>query len=227
MIVGIHQPNYLPWLGYFHKMQSCDVFVLLDDVLCSNKAERRNAVKGSNGIVSLSLPIKNKKSLIKDIELNNELNWKHRHMSSLQGCYVKSDYWEEISPWLYDIYQHTGSKLIDLNLETIELIRHYLGINTPMIRSSELSGINGDKNQKIINICKSLGADVYLSGMGAKTYMDQTVYQNNDIKVVYQMFEHPIYPQRWGKFIPNLSAIDLLLNSGPDARHYLTKQVVE
>lgn len=226
MIVGIHQPNYLPWIGYFHKMVSCDVFVILDDVLCSNKAERRNIIKGSNGIVSLSLPIINKKSLIKDIEINNELNWKHRHMSSLKGCYVKSDYWDEIIPSLFSIYQQSNSKLIDLNLDVIELLRHQLGIKTPMLRSSELSGINGNKDQKIISICKTLGADVYLSGIGAKAYMDLEAYKTNNIKVVYQEFEHPVYPQRWGEFIPNLSAIDLLLNCGPSAKNYLTKQLI-
>ncbi|MBS4172198.1 WbqC family protein [Bacillus sp. FJAT-49736] len=226
MIVGIHQPNYLPWIGYFHKMLSCDVFVLLDDVLCSNKAERRNVIKGSNGIVSLSVPVINKKALIKDIQIKNELNWKHRHFNSLQGCYAKTEYWEQISPSLLKIYQHSGSKLIDINLEIIHFIRDYLGMKTPIVRSSELSGIKGKKNTKLINICKSLGADMYLSGNGAKSYIDENDFQNNNITIVYQEFEHPVYPQRWGKFIPNLSIIDLLLNCGPNSKNYLSKQII-
>lgn len=226
MIVGIHQPNYIPWFGFFHKMLSSDIFVILDDVLCSNKEERRNVIKGSNGMISLAIPILNKKAQIKDIEMNNQLDWKHRHIYTLQGCYQKADYWESLSPSFIDIYQHSGSKLADFNLALIELIREHLDIKTPMIRSSEMSGVYGEKNTKIISICKSLGAEIYLSGSGAKSYMNEEAFEDNHIKVVYQHFNHPVYPQRWGTFIHNLSIVDLLFNCGPNAKQYLEKQII-
>lgn len=226
MIVGIHQPNYIPWIGFFHKMLSCDVFVLLDDVLCSNKAERRNVIKGSNGEISLAIPILNKKAIIKDIELNNQVNWKQKHLCSMQGCYAKSDYWELISPELLNMYKHAGPKLVDFNLELIEFIRNYLDIKTPMVRSSELSGVHGKKNTKLVSVCNALGADTYLSGEGAKSYIDAESFQNSHINIVYQKFNHPVYPQRWGKFIKNLSILDLLFNCGPNAKQYLTRQII-
>lgn len=226
MIVGIHQPNYLPWIGYFHKMLSCDVFVILDDVLCSQKNERRSFIKGANGVIPLSLPLKNKKAIIKDIQLSNKGNWEHRHFYSLQGSYVKTDYWEKISPSFYEIYKNACPKLIDFNMELIHLIRHYLDIQTPIIRSSEISGIAGEKNTKLISLCKALGADIYLSGEGAKLYMDSDAFQNSNIQVVYQNFDHPVYPQRWGTFIPNLSIIDLLFNCGSNAKQYISKQII-
>jgi len=226
MIVGIHQPNYIPWYGFFHKMLSSDVFVILDDVLCSNKEERRNVIKGSNGMISLAIPIINKKAKINEIVMNNQLNWKHRHIFTLQGCYQKTKYWEDLSPSFIDIYQHSGTKLVDLNLAFIEFIREYLDIRTPIIRSSEMSGVYGEKNTKLISICKSLGAHIYLSGLGAKSYMNEEDFRENNIKVVYQHFNHPVYPQRWGSFINNLSIVDLLFNCGPNAKEYVERQII-
>lgn len=226
MIVGIHQPNYIPWISFFHKMLSCDLFVILDDVLCSNKEERRNVIKGSNGTISLAIPLLNKRAQIKDIEMSNRVNWKHRHIYTLQGCYQKAEYWKNISPSFIDIYLHSGSKLADFNLALIELIREFLDIKTPMVRSSELSGVYGEKNTRIISICKSLGADTYFSGLGAKTYMNENAFYDNNIKVVYQHFNHPVYQQRWGSFLHNLSIVDLLFNCGPYAKKYLEKQII-
>ena len=226
MIVGIHQPNYLPWISFFHKMLSCDLFVILDDVLCSNKEERRNVIKGSNGTISLAIPLLNKRAQIKNIEMNNGLNWKHRHIYTLQGCYRKAEYWENIHPLFIDIYLNSGSKLADFNIALIELIKEFLDIKIPMVSSSELSGIYGEKNTRIINICKSLGADIYISGLGAKSYMNENAFYDNNIKVIYQNFHHPVYPQRWGTFIHNLSIVDLLFNCGPNAKRYIEKQII-
>ncbi len=226
MIVAIHQPNYLPWIGFYHKMLSSDIFVILDDVVCSNKAERRNLIKGSTGIINLSVPLLNKKALIKDVEVNNQINWKQQHFVSLQSCYARTDYWKTYSPLFYEIYQKVDPKLVDLNLMFTHLFRNYLDIQTPILNSSELSGISGAKNTKIINICKALGAEVFLSGTGAKSYIDEEAFRKNNLKVVYQKFEHPIYPQVWGEFKPNLSVVDLLFNCGPNAKQYITKQII-
>lgn len=226
MIVAIHQPNYLPWIGFFHKMISSDIFVILDDVVCSNKAERRNVVKGSTGIINLSIPLLNKKGLIKDVKVNNQINWKQQHFATLQTCYAKTDYWKTNSPLFYEIYQKAGPNLVDLNLMFIHLFRNLLDIQTPIIKSSEISGISGAKNTKIISICKALGGEVFLSGTGAKSYLDEEAFRKNNLKVVYQKFEHPVYPQVWGDFNPNLSVVDLLCNCGPNAKQYITKQII-
>ena len=135
-------------------------------------------------------------------------------------------FWNELSPHFFEIYNQSTSKLVDLNLALIHFIRDYLDVKTPIIRSSELSGVEGYKDEKIISICKSLGAETYLSGIGVKSYTIDEVYQYNHIKVVFQQFDHPIYPQRWGKFVPNLSIVDLLFNCGPNAKKYITKQII-
>ena len=227
MIISGHQPNYLPWLGYFHKMLSCDLFVILDDVPHSKGAiTNKNVIKSSEGPRLLSVPLARKKALIKDVILINESNWHKKHWSSLQTCYARASYWKDYKKLFLPIYEEPGEKLANLNLRLINVIRELLDIRTPMVRSSEIPGLTGKKGTRIINICKYFGADVCLSGVGARTYNDDEEFAKNNLRLVYQEFEHPVYPQLWGDFIPNLSAIDLLFNCGPNSKNYLSKQVI-
>ncbi len=227
MIVSGHQPNYLPWLGYFHKMKSCDLFVILDDVLHSNRGiTSRNKIKGPEGSRLLSVPLVRKEVPIKDVEVINESRWYRKHWYSLQGCYARAAYWKEYKERFFVIYNDPGDNLAELNLRLIEVVREILDISTPMIRSSDIPGITGKKGTKIINICKYLGADTYLSGNGARVYNDEGEFKRNGLRLVYQDFEHPVYPQQWGKFLPNLSAVDMIFNCGRESKNYLTKQVI-
>jgi hypothetical protein len=95
-----------------------------------------------------------------------------------------------------------------------------------MERSSDISGITGKKGTKIINICKYFGADIVLSGIGARTYNDEQEFEKNNLRLVYQEFQHPVYHQLWGDFLPNMSAVDLLFNCGPKSKQYLSRQVI-
>ncbi|WP_371367719.1 hypothetical protein SRRS_15550 [Sporomusa rhizae] len=227
MIISGHQPNYLPWLGYFHKMMSCDLFVILDDVLLARReVTKKNKIKGPEGERLLSVQVSRKKSLIKDAALQNDFPWYLNHWGSLQTCYARSPYWEKYKNLFLPIYENPGELLADLNLRLIHVIREILEIKTPMIRSSEIPGIEGNKGDRIISLCKQCKADIYLSGNGARTYNDEAAFARNNIRLVYQEFEHPVYPQLWGDFMPNLSAVDLIFNCGPDSKDYLTKQVI-
>ena len=227
MIISGHQPNYLPWLGYFHKMMSCDLFVILDDVLLSRReVTKKNKIKGPEGERLLSVQIRRKKNLIKDAPLQNDFPWHVNHWGSLQTCYARSPFWQQYKNLFSPIYENPGELLADLNLRLIQVIREILEINTPMIRSSEIPGIEGNKGERIISLCKQCEADIYLSGNGARAYNDEAAFAKNNIRLVYQEFEHPVYSQVWGDFIPNLSAVDLIFNCGPNSKDYLTKQVI-
>lgn len=227
MIISGHQPNYLPWLGYFHKMMSCDLFVILDDVLLSRReVTKRNKIKGPEGDRLLSVPLKRKKSLIKDAIINNDGAWKLNHWGSLETCYARSPYWKKYRELFYPIYKNPGENLAAFNLRLIEVIRSILGIKTPMVLSSEKPEITGSKGDLIISLCKYFKADIYLSGNGARAYNDEKAFERNGIKLVYQDFKHPEYPQLWGDFLPNLSAVDLIFNCGPKSKDFLTKQVI-
>ncbi|TWH46542.1 WbqC family protein [Sporomusa sp. KB1] len=227
MIISGHQPNYLPWLGYFHKMMSCDLFVILDDVLISRReVTKKNKIKGPEGERLLSVQISRKKGLIKDTVIQNDFPWYSNHWGSLETCYARSPYWQKYKNLFSPIYKNPGELLIDLNLRLIQVIREILEINTPMIRSSEIPGIEGTKGERILSLCKQCKADIYLSGNGARTYNDEAAFARNNIRLVYQEFEHPVYSQVWGDFISNLSAVDLIFNCGPNSKDYLTKQVI-
>lgn len=227
MIVAIHQPNYLPWLGYFHKMMSCDMFVVLDDVLHSRRAvTNKNKIKGTEGARLLSVPLSQKEVLIKDVTIMNESQWRQKHWSSLQGCYARASFWKELKALFLPVYTNPVESLAELNLQLIQVIRELLEIKTPMERSSDISGITGKKGTKIINICKYFEADIFLSGIGARTYNDEQEFEKNNLRLVYQDFQHPVYPQLWGDFLPNLAAVDLLFNCGPESKRYLSRQVI-
>ncbi|MEW6065190.1 hypothetical protein P378_10915 [Desulforamulus profundi] len=229
MIISGHQPNYLPWLGYFHKMISCDLFVILDDVVHSrSEITNKNKIKGPEGARLLSVPRNrsDKHCLIKDVTIAKDSMWHKNHWGSLHTCYVRSPYWKKYEELFLSIYSNPGEKLAQLNLRLIHVMREVLEIKTPLVLSSEISGITGSKGTRIINICKYFNADIYLSGTGARAYNDEMDFERNNIRLVYQEFEHPVYPQLWGNFIPGLSAVDLIFNCGPQSKDYLTKQVV-
>ncbi|MDR4947833.1 WbqC family protein [Neobacillus cucumis] len=227
MIISIHQPNYIPWSGYFHKMLSSDLFVILDDVDLSRRAiTNKNKIKSPDGPRLLSVPLANKSGKIKDVTTFDDDNWPQKHWGSIQRSYARAPFWKQYQHLFWPIYENPNKKLADLNLQLIEIIRTVLEIKTPIIRSSEIEVITGHKGEKIINICKALNATVYLSGTGAKTYNDEKEFEKNQIRLVYQEFEPPVYPQLWGEFIPNLSVIDLLFNCGPKSKEFIPKQVI-
>ncbi|PFN79487.1 hypothetical protein COJ85_30775 [Bacillus sp. AFS076308] len=227
MIIAIHQPNYLPWCGYFHKMLSCDLFVILDDVPFSKTAiTHRNKIKSPDGPRLLTIPLAHKNGLINEVTISSDSKWAQNHWTTIQRNYARAPFWKEFKDLFLPIYENPDEKLALFNLRIIEVMRTILEINTPIILSSEIPDSTGHKGEKIINLCKSLHATIYLSGTGAKVYNDEKEFERNQISLVYQKFDHPQYTQLWGDFSPNLSAIDLLFNCGPKSKELIQKQVI-
>jgi len=221
-IIAIHQPNYLPWIGYFHKMLRSDVFVYADDVLLSSTSvTHRNKIKCANGPLLLSVPLAQKKVLIKDVPISNREQWAQKHFQSIQHCYARTRYWPLYKEQFSEIYGQQWDKLIDLNLALINLIRRILEIDTPTVLSSQLPNLQGRKSERIIDICCKLKSKVYLSGQGARAYNDDQAFKDHNIQLRYQQFNHPVYPQKWGAFVEKLSIVDLIFNCGPNSRKIL------
>lgn len=220
--IAIHQPNYLPWIGYFHKMLRCDTFVYADDVLLSSTSvTHRNKIKCSNGPLLLTVPLSKKKVLIRDVVIHNKEEWAQRHFQSIQHCYSRTRYWPIYKERFWAIYSQEWDKLMDLNLVLIDLIRDILQIKTPTVLSSQLPNLQGKKSKRIIDICCKLNSNIYLSGEGARVYNDEQDFIDHNIRLEYQKFNHPIYPQKWGAFIDRISIIDLIFNCGPASRKIL------
>lgn len=212
MIMAGHQPNYLPWLGFFDKMNKCDVFVIEDAVqFIYHEFQNRNRVKTNNGVRWLTVPVKEgrKRKKFSEILISNEKNWSRGHWLTLKMNYGNSPYWDEFCNFFEETYNKKWEKLIDLNLHLIKGIMDFLDIEKELILASSLN-VSGEKCDLIIAQCKILGAETYLSGTGALTYMDIDKFKGEGIDVVFQEFEHPTYPQLWGEFIENLSIVDYL-----------------
>ena len=220
--VSIHQPVYLPWLGFFKKIMVSDVFVFLDDVQYEkNGVQNRNKIRTNEGDIWLTVPVNVKSTtLLKDVKIDYSTNWQKKHSKSIYLNYSKTkffdNYWNEFD----EFYQKKFDRLMELNLEIIEFLMKKFNIKTEIVLSSEL-GISEKGSERILKICKSLDADSYLSGIGGKEYLKLDSFKNNNINVNFQNFQHPIYNQVYHPFYPNMSAIDLLYNEGDNSERIL------
>lgn len=217
MIASIHQPSYLPWLGYFHKIAQSGVHVFLDDAEYSkNNLFNRNKIKTRDGEIWLTVPVKykgNSAAAICETKIDNTQNWRKKHLETIRQNYCKAPFWEKYAMIFEKIYAKEWEILSDLNIEMGKILADLFGIKVEFIKSSDLK-IEGVKNERLVNICKAVGANVYISGAGAKAYMDDGLFLQNDIKVFYQDFQYSVCAQCYGEFVPNLSAIDFLFNCG-------------
>lgn len=212
MILAGHQPNYLPWIGFFHKMKCSDIFVILDDVqYIKNSFINRTRILGVNGLINLTVPVNfHSRQKITEVAISEKFSPKN-HLESIRHAYGKTPNYPLFKANLHSIYNNNFSKLFELNMELIFLIRNILGISSKIVYKSD-KRILGRKSEMLINLCKEYGADTYLSGQGAKKYIDEELFTKNKIKVIFHDFYHPEYPQRGKEFVAGLSIIDFICN---------------
>jgi hypothetical protein len=216
MIVAVHQPQFLPWLGYFDKIDRADVFVLLDNVqFKKNEWQNRNKIKTAQGWQWLTVPVLYKyPQLINEVTINNRVNWQHKHKQALASNYTKAPYFEMVTNMLGDIFSSSWEYISQLNIETVKRIARALGIETQIYIASELGEFPQDPDRRLVAITKHFGAGTYLAGMGGKGYMNLDTYEKSGVEVIFQDFKHPVYRQLFGDFEPFMSSIDLLFNHG-------------
>lgn len=218
MILGIHQLHYLPWLRYFDKIARSDIFVFLDNIQYSkNEFQNRNKIKTSSGWMYLTVPVFEKyQQNLDEVLINNNIRWKEKHLNALITNYNKSPYFKNYRFFFEEVYNKNWDKLNDINYEIILFLLKSLKIKTKIVRSSQLK-IEGQKTERLVNICKMFNADTYLSGAFAgKAYLDEEKFRKERIKVIYQDWKAPVYSQLFPEagFIPDLSIVDLLFNEG-------------
>jgi hypothetical protein len=218
LIAAGHQPNYLPWIGFFDKLRDCDVFIIEDSVQYEQQGFiNRNKVKVVNKTKWLTVPITHagKPQLINEVEIaaESEPKWAQRHWLTLKHCYYNTPFWGKYCDFFEQTYSQNWKLLIDLNMHLIRGIMGFLEINTPLVLASSL-GVSGEKSELVLAQCKALGATVQLSGIGAREYINVKKFEEEGIKVVFQDFHHPVYQQLHGEFVPNLSVVDYLFCTG-------------
>ena len=226
--VAIHQPNYLPWIGFFDKLDQVDKFVLLDKANHSKSGFiNRNTIKTPQGSFTLTVPLKNKEAPINELLIADNSNWQASHWKTIEAFYKKCPFWNDYRDGFEQIYQQKWQKLVSLNIALIEHINALLSITTELLLESDFQIDFGSGNTRNVNITSHLHGDVYISGTGARVYNDSNEFHAHNIALVYQDFIHPVYPQRWGEFQPNLSIIDMLFNCGPETIDIIRKHRFE
>jgi len=226
MVIAVHQPQYIPWLGYFHKIAQCDTFVILDNVQYKTREfQNRNRIRTDKGWMWLSVPVVTKDGCrirMADVEIDNIMPWQRKHLGSIKTSYATAPYFKEYYGFFEDTFRRQWLKLSDLNVHITRFVMDKLSITTPIVFESELNVIT-PKTQRIIDICKKMNADIYLSGVGAKEYLEESLFPEQRITLYYQHFDHPEYKQCFEPFMPYMSIIDLLFNCGPQSRDLLLK----
>ena len=216
MVVAAHQPQYLPWLGYFHKIDRADIFVLLDNVqFKKNEWQNRNRIKTAQGWQWLTVPVLYEyPQLINEVMINNKVNWQHKQRQAILSNYRRAPYYDRLEGFLEDILCSSWQLISQLNVAVVKRLTAILGIDTPLYVASELGGFPQDPDERLIAITKHFRADTYLAGAGGRGYMDLDKYSQSGTEVIFQDFKHPVYSQLFGEFEPFMSVIDLIFNHG-------------
>jgi hypothetical protein len=222
MIVFVHQPEYLPWLGFFDKLARCNTFVIYDDAQFQHGGfHNRNKIRTPQGWQWLTVPITHgHPQIIKDVKIARQ-EWKTKQLNLISQNYHKAPYYQQYFPLFRDAINSNHELLIGLNLHLIKAIADALDIKVNMVRSSEFPYSGHEKNEKLVSICKHIGADTYLSGSGGKNYVNEVLFRDAKIVVQWHSYTHPSYVQTFEGFEPNMSILDLLFNVGPHAREVL------
>lgn len=218
MIVSIHQPQYFPWLPYLLKIAESELFIILDSVdFQKNGLQNRNQIKTSQGASWLTVPVKQQLGQkIFDVEINNSVDWRKKHWSSILQNYSKSSHFQDHADELKSLYCREWTRLLDLNIKILEMMLSWMKVSTRLMRSSQLN-VEGRGSELVLNLCLKVGARRYISGTGGKNYLDEESFHAAGIELIYKSPLLPDrYPQQHHKagFLRDLSALDILLNCG-------------
>jgi len=222
-IAAIMQPTYLPWIGYFDLIDSADRFVFLDDAQVLKRSWGvRNRILTQNGETFLTVPLSGhthgEGSAFVDTLIDHAQTWAKTHLATVRHAYAKAPHFAEVFESLETLLTAGHATIASLNEDFISTTARRIGITTPFVQSSRLEGTEGRKDDRLVSICRAIGADTYLSAPGSAAYIEQGqeggAFAGSGVDIRYHNFEHPVYPQRSGEFVSHMSIVDLLMNCG-------------
>lgn len=230
MKLAAHQPNYLPYLGFFHKIYLSDIFVILDTAQFVKSGPfawmNRNKIRTKNGWIWLTVPVLTKGKFpvsLFEAKIDNNINWRERHWKSIYYNYHKAPYFKQYRDYFEELYKKEWRRLIEICQEVIFYLMRQLNIDVKVIRASELK-IETKGSEFLVEACKKLKADTYIYGKHGEEYQDPEIFEGNNIKLISQNFKHPTYRQLYEPFIECMSIIDLLFNYGKDSTNILKEK---
>lgn len=220
-VVAIHQPNFLPWLGYFEKIAKADIFVLLDDVQFPKKGGTwiNRVYISQNGTAKfLTAPVNrsyNGTRSVNEMSFSANLNWREDCLKALSASYRKAPFFTELMPFFEDLIVNPENKIAEYNIDALNTLIDRIGLAQPTFVRSSTLGITSSRTQRLIDITRAVGGAVYLCGDGTSGYQDDTLFEAAGITLRYNNFVPQPYPQYGtGSFIPGLSIVDALFNMG-------------
>lgn len=224
MILTAHQPSYLPWLGFFHKIALSDIYVHLDSVQFErNSFTNRNKIKTANSPVWLTIPVALKGHMgktIRETEIDNSKNWQKKHWMSLSLNYKKAPFFERYADFFENVYKKEWKYITELDDYMLQWFLKELGIQVDYYQASALPS-KGQKAELLLHMSKILKADMFVFGAFGKDYVNREQFAKDGVDVYFQDYKHPVYSQLHGDFLPNMSIIDLLFNCGPKSLEVL------
>ena len=230
MILTAHQPSYLPWLGLFAKIVKSDVFVFADTVNYSSRGwSNRNKIRTVDGWMWLTVPVHgqgNGCQPFTEIKIDNTQEWRRKHWKSIEMNYSRAPYFHLYRDFFEETYSREWIYLTDLNEHITRFLMEVLGIRVKFVKASTSLKLEGSKSSLVLDMCLKMNADVFIFGSSGKNYVNVEDFKSAGIKVVFQDYKHPTYPQFHGKFISHLSVIDLLFNCGPKSLDILMSFMV-
>ncbi|MEW6263546.1 MAG: WbqC family protein [Thermodesulfobacteriota bacterium] len=217
-VVTIHQPDFLPWLGFFDRWRKSDVYIVLDDVQFIRQGwHHRDKIKTKDGPQWLTVPVKKKGRFdqeIREVAIDYQSDWRRKHLDALRHAYRGAPNLDFMLRSLEGIYGQGRQYLIDLNLDLLRWAASILEVHAPWVLASDLRA-QGKSTARLVELVQKVGGRVYLTGLGSKDYLEETLFKEARLAVVWQEFEPSVYRQLHGDFIPNLSVLDyLLMNAG-------------
>jgi hypothetical protein len=225
-VAVVLQPSYLPWLGYFAQLRQSDVFVLYDDVQFDKNGWRnRNRIKTAQGPQWLTVPVLTtgqQRPANREVTIDNKQPWRKKHLAALRQNYARAPYFAQTIGTFEALYEQEWQRLLDLNVATFDAVNRLLGLRREICLASEL-GVEGQGAERLVGICQKLDADRFYEGASGRDYIDNTLFTDAGIAINYQDYQHPVYPQLHGDFIPFLSVVDLLFNCGPKSLEILAR----
>jgi len=228
MRVAIHQPQFLPWLGYLDKIDQADLFVVLDTVQFKKQEwQNRNRIRTAQGWQWLTVPILQKfGQKLSDVRINPTVDWPAKHLRAIEMHYERARHRTRFFEGLRALYRQPWEQLADLNLAVIRWLLDAFGIKTPIRLASEMM-LREEATDRLIDICRTVGATHYLAGAGAAGYMDMPRFETSGLRIEVQDFRHPVYQQCYEPFVPGMAAIDLLFTCGNEALDRLRSTRIE
>lgn len=227
-VVAIHQPNFFPWLGYFDKITQSDLFIIMDNVQFPKKGgvwSNRVQLIVNGQAAWVTMPVVRAyhgTRRISEIQINNTPPWRAKLLKTIQMNYSRAPFFEAVFPWLSELVNNPTDQLVAYNLSAIRSLMKALKLDTSRLILGSSLEVRGKATNLLISMVRAVGGTAYLSGGGAAGYQEDEKFLAAGIELIYQNFQHPVYPQAsTAEFVPGLSIVDALMHCGFEATRVL------